>query len=139
MEWFGPIHEACPNVYIHWDSAHEALGGIDLLESIECAKAYTAQIHLCDAIVDPSHPCFGDLHKDVARAPEWKTEGVLTPEMGAALLKAAASFDKPAGLKNDVHVSVEVMGHPGDDLWLKEENARKFLLRCAELAGVTLG
>ena len=137
-EWIGKIRETCPNVYLHWDCAHAALAGEDLIESLRIAAPYTAQIHLCDAILDPENPFFGDLHKDVARAPEWETEGILTPEAGAAILKEAVSLDKPSTLKTDVHVSVEVMGHPGDDLWLKEENARKYILHAAELAGVVL-
>ena len=46
-----------------------------------------------------------------------------------------ASYDKPEGMKQ-VYVAVEVLGHPGDDLWLKENNARAFLQRCFELAGM---
>lgn len=137
MIWFAPIHEACPNAYIHWDSAHEALGQTDLMRSIEFAAPYIAQFHLCDAITKDTHPCFGDLHMDVARAPEWKTEGFLTPEVGAQILKKVASYDKPEGVKN-VYVSVEVLGHAGDDLWLKENNARAFLTKCFEVAGMEL-
>lgn len=137
MMWFAPIHEACPNAYIHWDSAHEALGKTELMESLDLAGQYIAQFHLCDAITDENHPCFGDLHMDVARAPEWKTEGFLTPEVGAKILKKVASFDKPAGVKN-VYVSVEVLGHPGDDLWEKERNAREFLAKSFELANMEI-
>lgn len=137
MMWFAPIHEACPNAYIHWDSAHEALGGTDLMRSISFASPYIAQFHLCNAILDTDHPCFGDLHMDVGEAPDFKTEGFLTPEIGAQILKKIASYDKPAGVK-DVYVSVEVLGHAGDDLWLKERNSREFLCKCFELAGMEL-
>ena len=137
-EWFRPIHEAHPNAFLHWDSAHEALGYIDLMYSLDCCAPFMSQLHLCDAITDPSHPCFGDLHKDCAHAPDWETEGFLTPEIGAEILKKAASFDKPEG-KNYVWVSVEILGHRGDDLWHKEELARGFLTRCFELAGLELG
>lgn len=135
--WFAPIHEACPNAFIHWDSAHEALGGTDLMHSIEYIAPYIAQFHLCDAITNVNHPCFGDLHMDVARAPEWKTEGFLTPEVGAQIIKKIASYDKPEGVQK-VSVAVEVLGHPGDDMWLKESNARAFLIKCFELAGIEL-
>ncbi|HIZ44962.1 MAG TPA: sugar phosphate isomerase/epimerase [Firmicutes bacterium] len=133
--WFAPIHEACPNVFIHWDSAHEALGGTDLMHSIEYVAPYIGQFHLCDAITDVNHPCFGDLHMDVAQAPDWKTEGFLTPEIGAEILKKIASYDKPEGVKH-MAVAVEVLGHAGDNLWNKEKNAREFLTRCFELAGM---
>ena len=137
MIWFAPINEECPNAYIHWDSAHEALGGMDLMRSLEVTSPFLAQFHLCNAIVDPSHPCFGDLHMDVGEGPDFETEGFLTPALGAEILKKAASYDKPAGVK-DTYVSVEVLGHPGDDLWLKERNAREFLAKCFELAGMSV-
>ncbi len=133
--WFKPIHEAAPNTFIHWDSAHEALGGTDLMHSIEYVAPYIGQFHLCDAITNVNHPCFGDLHMDVAEAPDWTTDGFLTPEVGAQILKKIASYDKPEGVKQ-VYVSVEVLGHPGDKLWNKEKNARNFLAKCFELAGM---
>lgn len=137
MVWFAPIHEKCSNAYIHWDSAHEALGGMDLMRSLEVTAPFLAQFHLCNAILDPGHPCFGDLHMDVGTAPDFKTEGFLTPEIGAEILKKAESYDKVPGIKN-TYVSVEVLGHPGDDLWLKEKNSREFLQKCFELAGMDL-
>lgn len=133
IAWFAPIHEAFPNAYIHWDSAHEALGKADILQSVDYAAPFTAQFHLCNAILDENHPCFGDLHMDCGTAPDFKTEGFLTPELGAKILREFASFDKPEGV-NDVTVSIEVLGHPGDDLWLKESNSRAFLQKCFELA-----
>lgn len=135
--WFKEVKEEAPNAYIHWDSAHEALGGIDLMESLDLTAPFLGQFHLCDAIVDAREACFGDLHMDVARAPEWKTEGFLAPEVGAEILRKVASFDKPEGMPQ-VYVAVEVLGHPGDDLWLKEQNVRAFLTRCFELAGLEL-
>lgn len=131
--WFKQLHDQCPNTFIHWDSAHEALAGIDLFKSLDLASPYLGQFHLCDAIVDPKEPCFGDLHMDVAHAPEWTTEGFLTPDVGASILKKVASFDKPEGV-DQVYVAVEVLGHPGDDLWLKESNCRAFLKKCFEIA-----
>lgn len=133
--WFAPIHEACPNAFIHWDSAHEALGGIDLMESLELASPFLAQFHLCDAICDPNHPCFGDLHMDCAVAPDWETEGFLTPQVGADILNKVASFDRPAGVR-DVYVSVEIHGWPGSHLWVIEEHGRMFLQKCFELSGL---
>ena len=135
MEWFSAVHAQCPNTYIHWDSAHEALGQTDLMLSLEYAKPYIAQFHLCDAILDRFHPCFGDLHMDVGQPPDFKTEGFLTPELGAHILEKVASFPKPAGVKK-TYVSIEVLGHPGDDLWHKEETSRLFLQKCFAMAGM---
>ena len=136
-EWFRPIHEAHPNAFLHWDSAHEALGYIDLMYSLDCCSPFLSQVHLCDAITDPSHPCFGDLHMDCAHGPDWTTEGFLTPEVAAQILKKVASFDTPEG-KNYVWASVEILGHKGNDLWHKEELARNFLTRAFTLAGLEL-
>ncbi len=133
MQWFAPIHEEYPNTFIHWDSAHEALGKTDLMLSLNYAKPYIAQFHLCNAIVDPFHPCFGDLHMDVGEAPEFETDGFLTPEIGAKILQGVASFPKPEGIRN-TYVSIEVLGHPGDNLWHKEESSRLFLQKCFALA-----
>ena len=137
VEWFRPIHEAHPNAFLHWDSAHEALGGIDLMDSLDCCAPFLSQIHLCDCITDPAHPCFGDLHMDCAHGPDWETEGFLTPAVGAQILKKAAAFDTPAG-KDFVWASVEILGHRGNDLWHKEELARNFLTKCFSLAGLEL-
>ena len=137
VQWFLPLHAAYPNFYLHWDSAHVALDGTDLLRSLDWAGPYIAQFHLCNAILDIQHPCYGDLHMDVGTAPGFETEGFLTPELGAEILKKIASFEKPAGAA-DVYASVEVLGHPGDDLWLKERNVREFLAECFRLAGIAV-
>ena len=136
-EWFAPIRAKYPNVFIHWDSAHEALGGADLMESLEIAKPFLGQFHLCDAITDPTHPCFGDLHMDCAMAPDWTTEGFLTPEVGAEIVRKVASFDPPAGMEK-VYVSVEICGHPGNNLWFKEKISRELLVKSFETAGISL-
>lgn len=138
VPWFKPLHEAHPNLFLHWDSAHEQLGGLGIFNTLELSAPYLSQIHLCDCIDDPSHPCFGDLHMDPAEPPDWKTEGFLTPEIGAEILRRAASFDSPDGVKR-FWVSVEVLGHKGDNVWHKEKIAREFLLRCWELSGVPMG
>lgn len=135
LQWFAPIHEACPNFYIHWDSAHEALGRIDIIKSMELTAPAMASFHLCNAVTDPEHPCYGDLHMDVGESPDFETDGFLTPQIGAEILKKAAAVDTPAGVKS-VYVSVEVLGHPGDNLWLKERTSREFLQKCFELAGL---
>ena len=137
VRWFKPMHKAHPNLFLHWDSSHEQLGGLGILNTLDMAAPYLSQIHLCDCIDDPTHPCFGDLHMDPAEAPDWETEGFLTPEIGAEIIRRAASFDKPEGVRR-FWVSVEVLGHKGDNLWHKERVAREFLTRCWEESGVEM-
>ena len=135
VSWFAELHESCPNTFIHWDSAHEALGRIDLMESIKIASPYIGQAHLCNAITDESHPCFGDLHMDVGVAPGFETEGFLTADIGADLLRVLAGLDDPKGLGVS-YVAVEVHGYPGDDLWRKERIIREFTAACFSRAGL---
>lgn len=135
VEWFAELKKACPNFFIHWDSAHEALAGIDLMESLEAALPYMAQFHICNCVTDPSHPCFGDHHMEVGRAPEFQNWGYLTPEIAARLLKRAAQEDPVPGVKQ-THVAVEVRTHMGDDLWEREREIREFLMRSYDLAGL---
>ena len=137
VRWFKPLHRAHPNLFLHWDSSHEQLGGLGIFNTLEMAAPYLSQIHLCDCIDDPAHPCFGDLHMDPAEAPDWKTEGFLTPEVGAEIIRRAAAFDKPEGVRR-FWISVEVLGHKGDNLWHKERIAREFLTRCWEESGVEM-
>ncbi len=137
VRWFKPLHKAHPNLFLHWDSSYERLGGLGIFNTLEMAAPFMSQIHLCDCIDDPAHPCFGDLHMDPAEAPDWKTEGFLTPEVGAEIIRRAASFDKPEGVRR-FWVSVEVLGHKGDNLWHKERIAREFLTRCWEESGVEM-
>ena len=137
VRWFKPLHRAHPNLFLHWDSSHEQLGGLGIFNTLEMAAPYMSQIHLCDCIDDPAHPCFGDLHMDPAEAPDWNTEGFLTPEVGAEIIRRAAAFDKPEGVRR-FWVSVEVLGHKGDNLWHKERVAREFLTHCWELSGVEM-
>ena len=137
VSWFKPLHKAHPNLFLHWDSSHEQLSGLGIFNTLDMAAPYISQIHLCDCIDDPAHPCFGDLHMDPAEAPDWKTEGFLTPEIGAEIIRRAASFDKPEGVRR-FWVSVEVLGHKGDNLWHKERIAREFLMHCWEESGVEM-
>lgn len=138
VEWFAPLHAKHPNLFLHWDSAHEQLGGLGIFNTLEMAAPWLSQIHLCDCISDPGHPCFGDLHMDPAEAPDWKTEGFLTPEIGAEIIRRAAAFDPPQGVRR-FWISIEVLGHRGDNLWHKEKIAREFLTRCWELSGAEVG
>lgn len=137
VRWFKPLHKAHPNLFLHWDSSHEQLGGLGIFNTLDMAAPYMSQIHLCDCIDDPAHPCFGDLHMEPAAAPDWETEGFLTPEIGAEIIRRAAAFDKPEGVRR-FWVSVEVLGHKGDNLWHKERVAREFLTHCWELSGVEM-
>lgn len=135
VQWFGELKKDCPNFYLHWDSAHEALAGIDLVESLEAALPYLAQFHICNCVTDPANPCYGDFHMEIGPEPEFKNWGYLTPKIAAELLRRVAKEDPVLGVKN-THVAVEVRTHMGDDMWKREKEIRKFLMKAYDLAGL---
>ena len=135
-EWFAVLKKDCPNYFIHWDSAHEALGNIDLIQSMEYALPYMAQFHICNCVTDPTHPCYGDWHMEVGEPPEFKNWGYLDVDTAAGLLKRAALADKVEGVRN-THCALEVRTHMGDDLWKREHDMRAFLMAAYDRAGLT--
>jgi len=134
-EWFANLKKECSNFYIHWDSAHEVLGGADLKESVTFAAPYLAQFHLCNCINDPQHPYYGDHHMDIGQAPDYKTWGYLTPKVGAEILKTVAAFEPCDGVET-TYCALEVRAHLADDLWAKERLIRTFLTKAFDLAGI---
>lgn len=135
VAWFENLRTSCSNFYIHWDSAHEKLGGADLLQSMELAGPHLAQFHICNCITDPAHPYYGDHHMDVGSAPDFATWGYLTPEVGAAMLKKAQSLPPCEGVET-TYCALEVRAHLADDVWAKERLIRTFLQRTFDLAGI---
>lgn len=136
VEWFENLKKDCSNFYIHWDSAHEKLGGADLLKSIELAGPHLAQFHICNCITDANHPYYGDHHMDVGSAPDFETWGYLTPEVGASIVKKAQSLPDCEGVKFTT-CALEVRSHLADDVWAKEKLIRTFLQRTFDLAGIS--
>lgn len=135
VEWFAELKKQASNFYIHWDSAHEKLGGADLLESLRLSAPYLAQFHICNCVTEEGHPYRGDFHMDVGQAPDFKTWGYLTPEVGAEMLREAATFEPIEGIKR-MTCALEVRAHLADDLWAKEKLIRTFLMRTFDLAGI---
>jgi sugar phosphate isomerase/epimerase len=135
VAWFSQLKQACTNFYIHWDSAHEKLGGADLVKSVTLAAPYLAQFHICNCVTDPQHPYYGDHHMDVGQPPDYKTWGYLTPEVGAEILRTVAGFVPCEGIQN-TYCALEVRCHLADDPWAKERLIRTFLQRTFALAGL---
>lgn len=133
VSWFAGLKKDCPNFYIHWDSAHEALAGIDLIESLEAALPYIAQFHICNCVTEPQHPYYGDYHIEVGRTPDFECWGYLTPEIAASILKKAALANTVAGVEH-THWALEIRSHTGDNLWEREKEIREFMIRAYELA-----
>lgn len=51
-----------PHFYMVWDSAHMKLQEGDLSASLRDAGDTVGHIHLCDAVIDPQMPLYGDFH-----------------------------------------------------------------------------
>ncbi|MCI8861824.1 MAG: TIM barrel protein [Lachnospiraceae bacterium] len=135
IDWFRELKKECPAFYIHWDSAHEALAGINLTESLEAALPFLAQLHLCNCIIDPSHPCYGDHHMELGAPPEYINEGYLLPGISAEILQRVAAQDPVPGIRH-THIAVEVRTHMGNDMWKLEREIREYLMYVFELAGI---
>jgi len=135
VEWFKELRRECPNFYLHWDSAHEALAHIDLSESLAAALPYMSQLHLCNCVTDPAHPCYGDFHMEVGPAPEYRNWGYLNLDVAAALLRQAAEAQPCEGIQN-LHFALEVRTHMGDDLLKREQEVRGFMMAAFDRAGL---
>jgi sugar phosphate isomerase/epimerase len=125
--WMMPIHQDCPNMYLGWDAAHAALGGENLITTIHQAATIMVQMHLSNAVLNPSDPLYGDNHM------KYGAPGFLTVEVAAELFRTAISLDTPKE-RNGIFTSVEVRPKDGDDLWANEQGCREFLKAAIELA-----
>lgn len=135
VAFIGELRKTSDKIFIHWDSAHETLANIDLSESLEIAQPYLAQIHICNCVNDPEHPCYGDWHMDIGQPPSYKNWGYLDVEIAADILRKVASFAPTPGIER-TFCAVEVRSHTGDDMWQKERLIRSFLQKAYDLAGL---
>ena len=149
----GPMEEAVELVkavraagvplFICWDSAHEALGGADLLTSFALAAPYMAQFHLCNAVLDPASALYGDYHLPVGEAPEFASDGYLTLDVAAQVLRAAqalgAAQPQEDGPGSRLSVTLEVRTQPDGDGFETEALVRAFLQAAFDRARGTLG
>lgn len=126
VAWIMSIRKECPNLYLVWDAAHAALGGENLITTINQAAPFMSGIHLSNAILNPSDPLYGDNHMK-SGAP-----GFLTVEVAAELLKTAICLNTPKEL-NGISAAIEVRPKQGDDLWENEKTCREFLIEAIKL------
>ena len=113
------IRPRYPDAGLSWDTAHAALCGEDILESLAGAVPYIAEIHLANAVLDRREPDFGDHHM------AFGARGFLNVERIAALFERAVE----AGLffKRKPCVAVEIRTGPGADPWATEAQGRRIL------------
>ena len=92
-----------------WDSAHTALCGEDLIESLSMLRGHVGQIHIANAVLDRSDKNFGDLHMAIG------SPGFMTVEKAGQVLRSCVSI----GLFSErtVCVAVENRSDEGADPW----------------------
>ena len=112
------VRRTYPNVLLSWDSAHVALNGENLLQSLSQSFCHVGQIHLSNAVLSRTAPDFGDWHMPMG-AP-----GFLTAEMAFAIAACAAKR-LPDG--KTMGISVESRSHTADEVLKNEEKNRRFL------------
>lgn len=114
------------NVGICWDSAHVALCGEDVGESLTAAADLVSQMHLSNAVLDRSRPGFGDHHMPMG------SPGFLTVDVIAELLAIGVEV----GLlgQSGPCIAVEVRTLEAGDPWANVEQCAAALQqawRCA--------
>lgn len=118
--WIKSIRKSSSNMYLSWDAAHAALGGEDLVYTLQQYSSIIPQIHLSNAILDPAKPFYGDYHI------KFGPPGFLTLDVATKLLATAINAPKCEG-KDDLRVSIEMRTSDKDTLWQNEQEARDFL------------
>jgi len=104
------IRPSCSNMGVCWDSAHVALCGEDIVESLAQAREYVFQVHLSNAVLDRTQPDFGDHHMKMG------PPGFLTQERIAALFQTA--LDTCLFGESGPSVAAEIRSASGIDPWV---------------------
>lgn len=94
------IRQLFDNISISWDTAHIALCGDDVFESLTASQDLIDGIHLSNAVLDPSNKMFGDHHIRIGKP------GFLTIEMIASIFEKA----KKIGIFKGCRPCVSVRG-----------------------------
>lgn len=92
-----------PDVGLCWDTAHAALSGEDVFESIALYHEFIVQMHLANAILDRSHSDFGDYHIPTG-APGFLTTEKIALIMGCAI-KAKLFGEARPGMSVEIHTA----------------------------------
>lgn len=114
------VRKLYPEIGISWDSAHVALCGENIYESLELSCGYISQIHLSNAVLDVNHPDFGDYHIKMG------SPGFLNKQTIARIFKKA--IDIGLFIKVKPCVSIEVRTKEGNDPSRGKDYCKKVLL-----------
>ncbi|WP_080875999.1 sugar phosphate isomerase/epimerase family protein [Oceanobacillus timonensis] len=120
------VREKHDNVGIAFDTAHAALNGEDILESLEKGRSLIHQIHFSNAILDSNSNLYGDFHMEIG------TPGFLTIEKISSILRKVEELRIQ---ENGLRVAVEVRGKGGKEAcYLNEKQLRTVLKEALDTA-----
>ncbi len=120
VSWMQALRPDCPKLYIAWDSAHVALNQETLTTSLHQCAPLMSQLHLSNAILDPTQPGYGDYHM------KFGAPGFLTAEVAREIITVARSLELPPEL-DEITIAIEMRTTEQDDLWANERECREFL------------
>lgn len=110
------VKESHSNIGISWDSAHVALCGDDIFNSLAASKELVDGIHLANAVLDRNDSLFGDNHM------KFGAPGFLTKDFMVKFFEEAVEIGLLGA--NGPCVSIEVRTSPGGDPWETEAECR---------------
>lgn len=114
------VRASFPHVNVSWDCAHIALLGDDLLDSLSVSRDFVRQIHLANAVLDPSDALYGDHHMPLG------PPGFLDTQKMVEIFRHAMAI----GVFGDrgPTVCVEMRTPEGGDPWVTEVVGRRALI-----------
>lgn len=123
------VQEVHDNIGIAFDTAHAALNGENILESLEKGKSLIHQIHFSNAVCDTSSELYGDYHMEIG-AP-----GFLTVEKISEVLRKADELKIQA--ENGLRVAAEVRGKTDKaSCYRNEKHLREILKEALDLVTI---
>ncbi|ELK6655998.1 TIM barrel protein [Citrobacter freundii] len=118
VQWITAMRRHVDNLYLGWDAAHAALNGEHLPTSLRCACGVMKNLHLSNAILDPSSADYGDHHMSFGRP------GFLTLEYAVGLIHSAL---RDSNVDSVVNIAVEMRSGSQETMFANELAARQFL------------
>ena len=114
------VEEKHNNVGLAFDTAHAALNGESIYESLELSKDLTKQIHFSNAVLIPNSGLYGDNHMQIG------DPGFLNIEEISNILRKAEEL-KIHSSEDGLRVAVEVRGINKQDRHANENSVRTVL------------
>ena len=115
----GRVRETHPGFGLAFDTAHVALNQEEIGEALALASDQVLNLHLSNAVIDPSDPLYGDYHM-MPGAP-----GFLTLDKAASILSDVLRLG--IGGESGLRVAIEARARPDDDRQATANLATTFL------------